>query len=322
MLIALQIMSGPTAGRKAYVRAGQVLQVGRTEWADFAVPHDSAMSDIHFSLECQPAGCQLRDLSNGRGVMVNGRPSSEAPVQHGDQITAGQTRFVVHLEGAAGLASGPLSHGENPGNASTTTAQPSGVAKPAKEVSAAKICEHAGLGEESLTLLNDEIGVTEFIKLLGQKNLWPDAVRFLAHLLPKREAVWWACLCVRSASAGKLSPADAAAVQAAEAWVLDPNEDRRRAAMTAADATQHKTAAGWAAIGAFWSGGSLAPAGLPEVPPDEHLMGKGVSGAVLMAAVSGKPQDAAPNFAQFAKLGAEVAQGRHLWPNEQKPPKK
>ena len=44
---------------------------------------------------------------------------------------------------------------------------------------------------------------------------YTDAVRFLAHALPKREAVWWACLCVRKAAgANPPPPAQAAPASA------------------------------------------------------------------------------------------------------------
>ena len=46
-----------------------------------------------------------------------------------------------------------------------------------------------------------------------------DAVKLLAHALPKREAVWWACMCARAIPDAALPPEDAAAIEAAETWV-------------------------------------------------------------------------------------------------------
>ena len=36
-----------------------------------------------------------------------------------------------------------------------------------------------------------------FLKALSSADKLPDAVTFCAYLLPRREAVWWACGCVR-----------------------------------------------------------------------------------------------------------------------------
>ena len=60
MRVILRAVGGPGQGVQFLVRRGQVARVGRTEWADFCVPADPAMSDVHFSVECGPKGCRLR----------------------------------------------------------------------------------------------------------------------------------------------------------------------------------------------------------------------------------------------------------------------
>lgn len=99
MRVILEIISGPTAGRKIRLTAAQELRVGRTEWADVAVPHDSLMSGMHFALESDFSGCYLSDLNSSNGTLVNGqRVRSRTRLQAGDEIVAGQTRFAVHIE--------------------------------------------------------------------------------------------------------------------------------------------------------------------------------------------------------------------------------
>jgi hypothetical protein len=49
--VVVEITSGPASGKKFRVEAGQVFQVGRTEWADYAVAGDVGMSSVHFALE-------------------------------------------------------------------------------------------------------------------------------------------------------------------------------------------------------------------------------------------------------------------------------
>jgi hypothetical protein len=178
---------------------------------------------------------------------------------------------------------------------------------------AAEVCKHFPLGEEAKKLLGDGLTPAQFLTALIEKQQFPDAVRFLAHALPKREAVWWACLCAR-ATAGPNPPAPiAAALQAAEKWVVDPSEENRRAAMPAAEAAEFKTPAGCAAVAAFWSGGSLGPPNVPAVPPGEYLTAHGVAGAVMLAAVQAEPEKAPEKYRQFLAQGIEVANGANRW---------
>ena len=60
----------------------------------------------------------------------------------------------------------------------------------------------AELGEEAMALVSPDVHPLDFVALLMEKKLYPDAVRFVAHALPKREAVWWAWVCARR-SAGR-----------------------------------------------------------------------------------------------------------------------
>src|SRR5947209_15569832 len=178
---------------------------------------------------------------------------------------------------------------------------------------AAEVCKHFPLGEEARKLLRDGLTPAQFLDVLIEKQQFPDAVRFLAHALPKREAVWWACLCSRAVAGSSPPPPIAAALQTAEKWVADPSEDNRRAAMPAAEAAKLKTPAGCAAMAAFWSGGSLAPPNVPVVPPGEYLTAHGVAGAVMLAAVQSEPEKAPEKYQKFLAQGIEVAKGTQRW---------
>jgi hypothetical protein len=100
MRVILKVTAGPGAGRKTLLDAGQALQVGRTEWADFAHPHDGRMSALHFVIETDSTSCFVRDLGSTNGTLLNGQPLSDRrEVQSGDQIQAGDTVFSVQIEG-------------------------------------------------------------------------------------------------------------------------------------------------------------------------------------------------------------------------------
>ena len=60
-----------------------------------------------------------------------------------------------------------------------------------------QLCERAKVSDDAKALLTSESSTKEFIALLMEKELFKDALRMVAYLLPKREAVGWGCLCVR-----------------------------------------------------------------------------------------------------------------------------
>ena len=174
---------------------------------------------------------------------------------------------------------------------------------PSKTVAISTVAE---LGEEAMALLGPEMHPLDFVALLMEKALYPDAVRFIAHALPKREAVWWGWVCARRAAGDNPQPKIKAALEATEKWIAQPSEDNRRGAMAAAQKAELGTAAGCAGLAAFFSGGSLAPPEAPVVPPGEFLSAKAVSGAVIFAAVAKEPERAPEKFKSFVAQGVEV----------------
>jgi len=175
------------------------------------------------------------------------------------------------------------------------------------------ICSVAELSEEAQALVCPEMRPRAYVTLLMEKNLFPDAVRFLAHGLPKREAVWWAWVCARRSAGDTPPPKIAGALHATEKWIAQPNEENRRAAMESARTAEFSTAAGSAALAAFFSGGSMAPPDAPAVPPGEFLTAKAVAGAVTIAAVAKEPDKAPEKFKAFVTQGLDVTTRIKLW---------
>jgi pSer/pThr/pTyr-binding forkhead associated (FHA) protein len=104
MRVILEVITGPDAGRKVRLAAGQVLQVGRTNWADLAITQDARMADVHFALKTDFAACFIKNIDQDKGTQVNGQQLvAEAELRHGDKILAGDTLFVVHVEEAAAV---------------------------------------------------------------------------------------------------------------------------------------------------------------------------------------------------------------------------
>ena len=127
-------------------------------------------------------------------------------------------------------------------------------------------------GEEPLVFLNSLV-----------KGPTPeDAISFCAYMLPRREAVWWACQCLRQIE-GLSSEVEEQLIDKAESWVRDPDEPARQAAFQAAETAPRQSPATWVAFGAAWSGGSISGPGSPPVPPPPYATAQAVRAAVLTA---------------------------------------
>ncbi|MDB5316981.1 MAG: hypothetical protein JWO26_1547 [Rhodospirillales bacterium] len=160
--------------------------------------------------------------------------------------------------------------------------------------------------EEALAGAQDAL---QGIEQLIEAGKLVEAARLVAHALPKREAVWWACMCARAIPDPALKPEDMASLAAAEAWVRRPEERARRAAAEIAEKTSFKSAEAWAAMGAFWSGGSLAPEGMADVPPGEHLTGVAVAGAIVLASVRVSVERQDERLRKFIDAARSIAAG-------------
>ena len=170
---------------------------------------------------------------------------------------------------------------------------------------AAELCQRIELSDDARSLLRDDQTPIEFLSILAEKEKFTDAVRVLAHLLPKRVAVWWACRCARQAAGDHLPPKLEAAIKAAETWIAELSEEARYAAFSLANQAGLGTAAGCAAMAAFASEGSLAPADDPVVPPPEGLTANLVAGSVLIAA-SQDPLEMASQIRAFLEQGRRL----------------
>ncbi len=179
------------------------------------------------------------------------------------------------------------------------------------------ICVDIDLGKEAKQCLDSDPGPLEFLNALLERQLYVDAVRFLARALPKRESAWWACLCARSSLNDACSPEYIKALTAAETWVFKPDETNRRQANAAAKAAGFDNPAAWAAMAAFWSEGSMAPEDMPPVPAAENLSSKAVTGAVMLAAVQSQPEKSQEKYFFFIEQAIDIANGGNgkLWQN-------
>lgn len=107
----LEIRGGPLSSRKATLDPGATLRIGRTDRADLVVPQDSRLSAVHCAVSWDGARCTVRDLDSAGGTFLKGARVSEAEVQSGGWIKAGDTSVMVYIEASSppvAVAEGPV----------------------------------------------------------------------------------------------------------------------------------------------------------------------------------------------------------------------
>ncbi len=124
---------------------------------------------------------------------------------------------------------------------------------------------------------------TTFLKKLSAQQKFEDAITFCAYLLPRREAVWWACGCVRTLL-GEIAASRAGPIIAAEAWVYNPDDEHRRIALEIGKQGDANDPLSWLALGAGWSGGALLAHPQHLVPVPAYLTPRAARIAILLSA--------------------------------------
>ena len=155
--------------------------------------------------------------------------------------------------------------------------------------------------------------LVESARALVKAGLAEDAVSLLAQALTRRAAAWWACRVTRLEAGGSATPKELRAIEAAEAWVRQPEQLKAYAAQDAANVAGLASPAGCAALAAFLAGDSLAPPHLDPLPPLPHLAGMAAAGAVKLAAARRAPAEPSQELRRMIDAGFAIAAGTDTW---------
>lgn len=120
------------------------------------------------------------------------------------------------------------------------------------------------------------------LRALAGREDWPAAVSLCAYILPRREAVWWGCRCLKGLDPS-VSDSQLESLHAAEAWARQPDEAHRRAALAVGGAGDASLPATWMALAAGWSGGSVVPPEYAAVRPPPEQTARCVRAGLLIA---------------------------------------
>ena len=173
----------------------------------------------------------------------------------------------------------------------------------------AELLPRAELPPEAALLVADASATRTALAALEGGEFLVEAARLIALALPRREAVWWACMCAHHTEPPALPEADRAAVLAAELWVRTQTDESRRAAFAYAEQAGFATPEAWAAVGAFWSGESISPLGQIPVPAPAHMTATAVAGSVTLASVRDFPGRQAERLRRFLASAREIETG-------------
>lgn len=101
MRVSLNVVAGPQTGRTFSFDQHDTFMIGRSEDAQFCLPHDRFFSRHHCLLEIAPPQAFIRDLSSTNGTYVNGMRIETAYLKSGDRIQGGET--VLEVDVSTGL---------------------------------------------------------------------------------------------------------------------------------------------------------------------------------------------------------------------------
>src|SRR5689334_16023496 len=177
----------------------------------------------------------------------------------------------------------------------------------------AELCDRAELGEEARALAAPDAGVRAYVEQLAAGGRLRDAAAALAQLMPKKAAIAWGLESVRKVPDAVKKPEAADAIKAVENWLADADDEKRRAALGAAERAGIGTPAGCLGLAVFLSGGSIAPPDTPVAPEAEPHLSAKMTAAALSLAVALDPQHELQHLRAFVDRGFERAHELKIW---------
>lgn len=110
MRVTLNVVAGPQTGRTFSFEQHDTFMIGRSEDAQFCLPHDKYFSRHHCLIEIAPPQAFLRDLGSTNGTFVNGLRVESTYLKHGDRIQGGETVLEVAVNADQSAPVGPASY--------------------------------------------------------------------------------------------------------------------------------------------------------------------------------------------------------------------
>ncbi len=161
------------------------------------------------------------------------------------------------------------------------------------------------IGREAEAIVGDQnaaLAPSEYCQTLIESGEINAATEFLAHALPRYEAVIWAAQVLR-----RITPGQDNMLTAVLRWIDDPNDVDRRSVYEQAKLLRIGSARALLGMAVFYSGGSMSEPDLHAVLPPPDACNKCAYGAVMAAAYATK--DANTILHDALQLGESIASG-------------
>lgn len=165
----------------------------------------------------------------------------------------------------------------------------------------------ANCSRQARELAKPEAAPPEFLNTLEERELYYDAILFLAHTMESKPAIEWACKAIHELQPEGQPIAGQECLTASEAWLKAPADPLRFAARDIAEKSGLEAPADCVAMAVYLSGGSVTPPNTPEVDPPPYGAQRLCSGAVLMAAVLNQPENVVERQRKALALGRQIA---------------
>ncbi|MCX7324119.1 MAG: hypothetical protein NTZ14_06710 [Hyphomicrobiales bacterium] len=148
----------------------------------------------------------------------------------------------------------------------------------------------------------------DFVTMIENSPTPEDAITFCAYVLDRRKAVWWALECKKLLGLDS-NREDEVAVRTAEAWVREPEEHRRLAALDIGLTGDRGLVGTWIALAAGSSGGTLRTGDLPGPPIPPKICASAVRTSVLVGLSMIPARDRKALLTKCVQLFRDLAKG-------------
>jgi len=181
-----------------------------------------------------------------------------------------------------------------------------------KKIIAKRACDvvHAeDLSDASAAMLAEEMGPEDFIVTLSKAGQRLDAAKVLAYALPRREAVWWACMCAREMAGVVGDESQQRALAAAEKWVYEPTDEHRTAAYVSVQKCKTNSGGMLCALAAAFSEAVLPIGGDQIIDVDIKTFPSLVFAIIVLAADEGEKDLMDKRLQDYLLTGEDIACG-------------
>lgn len=290
MFVILKCKS-PDGEQQLVLRPGQRGRVGSSDWVEFSLP-SSPLQQEHFVVDTRDSLKLI--CSEECYVTVNDQVLSELDLSHGLQFAVGLYEFSVLTSGEPDLIP---QRNEEIQTSNSTHREPWWTSVE---------WEMVDCPQQTIQLLQQLDSLEEATQRLLELDLSTAALRLLATQLPPPACVEWSLEAIEQRIVTTEELASNSTMAHVRGWLVQPDEPARQLISLDGEII---SPADWIAQAVVWTGGSMAPEGVPPIPPPRTLYGIACATAVQLHLASGR---AASSLAQIIENGLKIVERSHV----------